>query len=117
MFHRLGYEGCTRRPGQKRREIGLKFFLFFNVFQICAAPKTFLKNWLAALCFARSPQAMRASRATNPRPSGMVALCLGKRGQSYVRSVALCREPLAKDTAGVAVVGKMASTPCAAGVV
>ena len=35
---------------------------------------TAIENRLAALCFARSPRATRASRATNPRPSGLVAL-------------------------------------------
>ena len=48
---------------------------------------------LAALCFARSSRATRASRATNLRPSGLVALGLGERRQGYVRGVALSREP------------------------
>ena len=33
-----------------------------------------VENRLAALCFARSPRATHASRATNLRPSGLVAL-------------------------------------------
>ena len=36
---------------------------------------------------------MRASRATNPRPSGLVALGLAENRQSYVRGVALSQEP------------------------
>ena len=51
------------------------------------------ENRLAALCFARSSRAMRASLATNLRPSGLVALGLAESRQSYVRGVALRREP------------------------
>ena len=58
-------------------------------------------NWLAALCFARFPRATRASRATNPRPSGFVALVVADRRQSYVRGVELSRE-----SPKLAVVGK-----------
>ena len=65
-----------------------------------------LENRVAALCFARSSRATRTSRATNLRPIGLVALGLAKSRQSYVRGVALSREPPA--IAGVAVVGKMA---------
>ena len=36
---------------------------------------------------------MRASRATNLRPGGLVALGLAESRQSYVRGVALSREP------------------------
>ena len=42
-----------------------------------------LENQLEALCFVRSPRATRASRATNPRPSGLVALDLAESRQSY----------------------------------
>ena len=52
-----------------------------------------VKNRLAALCFARSSRAKRASRATNLRPSGLVALGSAESRQSYVRGVALSREP------------------------
>ena len=47
---------------------------------------------LCQLCFARSSRATRDSRATNLRPSGLVALGLAE-SQSYVRGVALNREP------------------------
>ena len=50
-------------------------------------------NRLAALCFARSSRATRASRATNLRPSGLVASGLAESRQSYVRGAALSREP------------------------
>ena len=53
-----------------------------------------VENRLAAPRFARSSQATRASRATNPRPSGLVALGLAESRQSYVRGVALSRQPL-----------------------
>ena len=74
------------------------------------------ENRLAALCFARSSRAMRASRATNPRPSGLVALGLAESRQSNVCGVSLSQEP-PKATVGVAVVGKMASIPRGAAVV
>ena len=45
------------------------------------------------LCFARSSLATRASRATNLRPSALVALGLAESRQSYGRGVALSREP------------------------
>ena len=48
---------------------------------------------LCHLCFAHSLRAMRASRATNLRPGGLVALGLAESRQSYVRGVALSREP------------------------
>ena len=51
-----------------------------------------LEHRLAALCFARSSRATRASRATNLRPSGLVALGLAESRQRYVRGVALSRE-------------------------
>ena len=52
-----------------------------------------IENRLAALCFGCSSRATRASRATNLRPSGLVALGLAESRQSYVRGVALSREP------------------------
>ena len=52
-----------------------------------------VENRLAALCFACSSRATRASRATNPCPSGLVALGLADSRQSYDRGVALSREP------------------------
>ena len=51
-----------------------------------------VENRLGALCFPRSSRATRASRATNLRPSGLVALGLAERRQSYVRGVALSRQ-------------------------
>ena len=51
------------------------------------------ENRLEALCFVRSPRATRASRATNPRLSGLLAaLDLAESRQNYVRGVALSRE-------------------------
>ena len=52
-----------------------------------------LETRLEALCFARSSRATRASRATNLRSSGFVALGVAESRQSYVRGVALSREP------------------------
>ena len=52
-----------------------------------------VENQLAALCFACPSRATRASHATNHRPSGLVALGLAESRQSYVRGVALSREP------------------------
>ena len=52
-----------------------------------------VENRLAALCFARSSRATCASRATNFRPRGLVALGLAESRQSYVRGVALSPEP------------------------
>ena len=52
-----------------------------------------LENWLAALCYARSSRATRALRAMNLCPCGLMALGLAERRQSYVRDVALSREP------------------------
>ena len=49
-------------------------------------------NRLAALCFACSWRATRASLAISPRSSGLVALGLAESSQSYVRGVALSRE-------------------------
>ena len=46
-----------------------------------------------APCFVCFPRATCASRATNPRPSGLVSLDLAETRQSYVRGVALSREP------------------------
>ena len=48
---------------------------------------------LAALCPTHSSRATRASRATNLRPSGLLALGLGESHRSYVRGVALSQEP------------------------
>ena len=52
-----------------------------------------LENRLAALCFARSSRATRASLAMNLRPRGLAALGLAESLQSYVRGVALSPEP------------------------
>ena len=52
-----------------------------------------VESRLAALCFARFSRATHASRATKLRPSGLVALGLAESRQSYVRGVALSREP------------------------
>ena len=73
-------------------------------------------NRSAALCFARSSRATRASRATKLRLSGLVAFGLAESRQSYVRGAALRRKPTA--TAGVAfLVGKTASITRATAVV
>ena len=50
------------------------------------------ENRLAVLCFARSSRATRASRATNLRPTGLVALGIAESRQRYIRGVALSRE-------------------------
>ena len=55
----------------------------------CAA----VENRLETLGFMRSPQATGASRVTNPLPSGWVALDSAESRPSYVRGVALRREP------------------------
>ena len=52
-----------------------------------------LENGLAALYFARSPRATRASRSTNSRPCELVASGLAESRQSYVRGIVLSREP------------------------
>ena len=52
-----------------------------------------VENRLAALGFARSSRATRASREAKLRPSGLVALGIAESRQSYVRGVALSREP------------------------
>ena len=48
-----------------------------------------LENRLAALCFARSSGATRASRATNLRPSALEVFDLAESRQSYICGVAL----------------------------
>ena len=63
---------------------------------------------LCQLCSARSSRAARASRATNLRPSGLGALGLCRKPPKLCPW--RCTQPrAAKATAGVAVVGKMAS--------
>ena len=69
------------------------FVLFLEAVGVMEYCCVALETRLAALCFARSSRAMRASRATNFRPSGLVALGLAESRQSYVRGVALSREP------------------------
>ena len=72
-----------------------------------------VENPLEALCFVRSPRATHASCAMNPRPSGLVELDLAESLRSW-----RCTQPRAtKATAGVAVVGKMASIPRAVAIV
>ena len=66
------------------------FVLFLEAVEYCCMA---LETRLAALCFARSSRATRASRATILRPSGLVALGSAESRQSYVRGVALSREP------------------------
>ena len=70
------------------------------------------RNRLASLCFALSPRAT-ARRTFVP---AIVALGLAESRQSYVRGVALSREP-PKATAAAAVVGSMGARPRAAAVV
>ena len=43
-----------------------------------------VENRLEALYFVRSPRAAHSSRATNPRPSGLVALDLAESRQNFV---------------------------------
>ena len=69
------------------------FVLFLEAVDVREYCCMVLETWLAALCFARYSRATRASRATNLRPSGLVALGLAESRQSYVRGVALRREP------------------------
>ena len=67
-----------------------------------------VENRLAALFVPRSPRAMRASRATNPRSSGLVALDFSRKPPKL--RLWRCTQPrAAKTTAGVAVLGKMIS--------
>ena len=61
-------------------------FIFFVLFleavgvrEYCCTAAWQHKNRLAALCFGRSPRATRASCATNPRPSRLVALDLSQK--------------------------------------
>ena len=57
-------------------------FIVFTLFLQAVGVREYrcmaVENRLAALCFARSPRATRAPRATNPRPSGLVALGLAE---------------------------------------
>ena len=71
----------------------LVFVLFIDAVGVREYCCIALETRLAALCFARSSRATRASRGTNLRPSGLVALALAESRQSYVRRVALSREP------------------------
>ena len=59
---------------------------------------------------------MRASRATNPRPSGLVSLDLAE-SRPKLRSWRCTQPSAAKTTAGVAVVGNMTSIPRSAAIV
>ena len=68
------------------------FVLFLETVRVREYCRKAVENRLVAQCFARSPRATRASRATNPRPSGLAALGLAESRQSYVRGVALSRE-------------------------
>ena len=69
------------------------FVLFLGAVDVREYCCMALDNRLAALCFARSSRATRASRATNLLPSGLVALGLAESRQSYVPGVAFSREP------------------------
>ena len=69
------------------------FVLFLEAVGVSEYCCMAVENRLAALRFAHSPRATRVSRATNPRPSGLVALGLAESRQIYVRGVALSREP------------------------
>ena len=69
------------------------FVLFLEAVGVRECCCVAVENRLAALCFARYLRATRASRATNLRPSWLVALGLAESRQSYVRGVALSREP------------------------
>ena len=69
------------------------FLLFLEAIGVREHLWMAVESRLAALCFARSSQEMRASRTKNLRPSGFVAVGLAESRQSYVRGVALSREP------------------------
>ena len=69
------------------------FVLFLEAVDVREYCCMAVQNRLEALCFARSSRATRASRATNLRPSPLVALGIAENRQSYVRGVALSREP------------------------
>ena len=69
------------------------FVLFLEAFDVREYCCMAVQNRLAGLlCFARSSRATRASRTTNLRPSGLVALGLAESRHSYVRGVVLSRE-------------------------
>ena len=63
--------------------------LFLEAFGVREYRCMAIESRLEALCFVRSPRATRASRVTNPRPSGLMALDLAESRQSYVRGVAI----------------------------
>ena len=68
------------------------FALFLEAVGVRESCCMAVENRLAALCFARSLRATRASRATDLRPSGLVVLGFAESRQSYVRGIALSRE-------------------------
>ena len=72
-------------------------FIVFELFLEAVGVREYccmaLETRLAALRFARSSRATRASRATNLRPTGLVALGFAESCQRYVRGDALSREP------------------------
>ena len=73
------------------------------------------RKTVSSSVLADSPRATRASRATDPHPSGLVALDFSRKPPKL--RLWCCTQPrAAKATAGVAVVGKMASIPHAAAV-
>ena len=89
------------------------FFEEVGVSEHCC--RTAVESRLEALRFVRSPRATRASRATNPRPNGLVGLDSAQSRQSYGSGVGT-QPRTAKATAGVAVVGKNTSIPCSAAI-
>ena len=114
-----GSTSCNRKASSYRQSS--RFYCFCALPRGCSCDGVLLyccaaiENRLAALCVARSPRAARASRATNPRPSGLVALDFSRKLKLRLRR---CTQPrAAKAIAGVAVVGKMTSIPRAAAVV
>ena len=63
------------------------FFLLIEAVgarEYCCTAKSTIGWQLCQLCFARSSRVTRASRATNLRQSGLVALGLAESRQSYV---------------------------------
>ena len=68
-----------------------------------------VENRFEAPRFARSPRATRASRATNPRPSWLVALDLAESREICSWRCAQSRDT--ESTAGAAVLVKMTSIP------
>ena len=79
-------------PSYRQSSRFICFVLFLEAVGVRGFCSRAAESRLEALRFVRSPRAARASHATNPRPSGLVALDLAECRQSYVRDVALSRK-------------------------